>query len=84
MEGLGAAAVRDDKVAAVLGVDVGALQRYRPSAKSVAFSVFSQSLSTGLPAYSDSAGKLKKCKWGASYCITASKHVYSMEGQSGI
>ena len=61
MEGLGAAAVRDDKVAAVLGVDVGALQRYRPSAKSVAFSVFSQSLSTGLPAYSDSAGKLKKC-----------------------
>ena len=32
MEGLGAAAVRDDKVAAVLGVDVGALQRYRPSA----------------------------------------------------
>ena len=29
MECLGAAAVRDDKVAAVLRVDVGALQRYR-------------------------------------------------------
>ena len=33
MEGLGAAAVRDDEVAAVLGVDVGALQRYRSPAK---------------------------------------------------
>ena len=32
MEGLGAAAVRDDEVAAVLGVDVGALQRYRSPA----------------------------------------------------
>ena len=33
---------------------------------------------TGLPAYSDSAGTLKKChcKRGASYCVTVSKHFY--------
>ena len=33
-------------------------------------------IDTGLPAYSDSAGTLKKChsKRGASYCVTISKH----------
>ena len=39
--------------------------------------------STGLPAYSDSAGTLKKChcKRGASYCVTVSRHFYCMKVQ---
>ena len=40
--------------------------------------------STGLLAYSDSPGTLKKChcKRGASHCVTVSKHFYYMKGQS--
>ena len=41
---------------------------------------------TGLPAYSDSAGTLKKChsNHNASYCVFVSKHFYYMKGQSEI
>ena len=43
-------------------------------------------IDTGLPAYSDSAGTLKKChcKRGASYCVTVSKHFYCMKVQLGV
>ena len=36
---------------------------------------------TDIPAYSDSAGTLKKChcKRGASYCVTVSRHFYCMK-----
>ena len=38
---------------------------------------------TDIPAYSDSAGTLKKChcKRGASYCVTVSRHFYFMKVQ---
>ena len=40
----------------------------------------------GIPAYSDSAGTLKKfhCKRVASYCVTVSKHFYCMKVQLGV
>ena len=41
---------------------------------------------TGLPAYSDSAGTLKKChcKRGVSYCVTVSEHFYCMKVKLGV
>ena len=41
------------------------------------------SAGTGLSAFSDSPGSLKKChcKRGASYCVTVSKHFYCMKVQ---